>query len=136
MRALLALLPLFVTFGCPSEGSRPPPVTPIAPPAEPTDPAPSPNAPAKEEPAPAPEGAVASPIFSEDDCTADADCAPLATCHPDRCVLAAKVGTMPTGMMCTMDCRGGTLDCGFNHCGCAANPQGRKKCAVLPGPKP
>jgi hypothetical protein len=39
-------------------------------------------------------------------------------------------------MMCTMDCRGGTLDCNFNHCGCAANASGKKKCAVLPGPLP
>ena len=41
---------------------------------------------------------------------------------------------MPAGMMCTMDCRGGTLDCGYNHCGCAKNPAGKLKCAMLPGP--
>jgi hypothetical protein len=44
-------------------------------------------------------------------------------------------GTMPKDMMCTMECRGGTVDCGFNHCGCASPPSGQKLCALLPGPK-
>ena len=77
--------------------------------------------------------AVKAPIYSEDDCNEDKDCAPVSTCHPDRCVAAGRTGTLPPGTMCTMDCRGGTLDCNFNHCGCAAIPGGKKKCAVLPG---
>jgi hypothetical protein len=81
--------------------------------------------------------AVKAPIFSTDACASDADCAAVATCHPDKCVAKAKAGTMPSGMLCTMDCRGGTLDCGYNHCGCAAEGgSGPKRCAVLPGPKP
>jgi hypothetical protein len=77
---------------------------------------------------------VKEPVFSNDDCNTDKDCAGEATCHPDRCVALANVGKMQPGMMCTMDCRGGTLDCGFNHCGCATNPEGKKKCAMLGGP--
>ena len=30
--------------------------------------------------------AVATPKFSTDPCTKDEDCAPVAMCHPDRCV--------------------------------------------------
>jgi hypothetical protein len=35
--------------------------------------------------------------------------------------------------MCSMECRGGTVDCGFNHCACAASDAG-KFCALVPGP--
>lgn len=79
---------------------------------------------------------VKSPIFSTDACNADADCAPVATCHSDRCVASKSAGVMAPGTLCTMDCRGGTIDCGFNHCGCAAAPSGGKRCALLAGPKP
>ncbi len=81
-------------------------------------------------------GAVKSPVFSTDACNVDADCLPVATCHSSQCAAVANAGTMPKGMLCTMDCRGGTVDCGFNHCGCAAAPSGGKKCALLPGGKP
>ncbi len=133
-------LGLATIAGCPS--ATPEPQTPSP---EPSVVAPEPTAsvePPKpigsvEPPLEMPAGAeVKAPVFSDDDCSADSDCAPVATCHPDRCVAVANAGTMPAGMMCTMDCRGGTLDCNFNHCGCAANPAGKKKCAVLPGPKP
>jgi hypothetical protein len=78
--------------------------------------------------------AVKAPVFSDDDCSADAECVPVSTCHPATCVAAGKAGKLAPGTLCTMDCRGGTLDCNFNHCGCTANPAGGKKCAVLPGP--
>lgn len=87
------------------------------------------------EPPPNGNGAVKAPVFSEDDCTKDSECAAQKTCHPDKCVKLADVGSMAAGTMCTMDCRGGTLDCGFNHCGCAKNPSGQLKCAMLPGAK-
>jgi hypothetical protein len=77
--------------------------------------------------------AVKAPVFSDDDCTKTEDCTGFRTCHPDKCVAVANAGTMPAGMMCTMDCRGGTLDCNFNHCGCAKNAAGKLKCAMLPG---
>lgn len=85
-----------------------------------------------------PGAAVKAPVFSDDDCAKDDECTGIRTCHPDKCVAIKNAGTMPAGMMCTMDCRGGTLDCNFNHCGCAADPSkgGKKKCAVLPGPAP
>ena len=79
---------------------------------------------------------VKSPVFSTDPCNVDADCAPVATCHSEKCVAAKSAGVMAPGTLCTMDCRGGTIDCGFNHCGCAAAPAGGKRCALLAGPKP
>ncbi len=81
-----------------------------------------------------PNAAVKAPVFSDDDCSKADDCTGFRTCHPDKCVAVANAGAMPAGMMCTMDCRGGTLDCNFNHCGCAKNPAGKLKCAMLPGP--
>ena len=77
--------------------------------------------------------AVKAPIFSEDVCNVDADCKPLQTCHPDRCVAAAKAGAMTPGTMCTETCMTMTLDCGYNHCGCAVAGDGKKRCAVLAG---
>lgn len=140
--AVVVLPVLAVVAGCPSATPEPqapaPSPSTVAP--EPTSSAPEAPKPigsAEQPPLELPAGAaVKSPIFSDDDCSADSDCAPVATCHPDKCVGAANAGAMPPGMMCTMECRGGTLDCNFNHCGCAANPAGKKKCAVLPGPKP
>ena len=79
--------------------------------------------------------AVKASVFSTDPCTADADCAPVATCHSDKCVAKKNAGAMTPGTLCTMDCRGGTIDCGFNHCGCAMAPAGAKRCALLAGPK-
>ena len=81
-----------------------------------------------------PGSAVTSPVFSSDACDKDEDCAPVAQCHPDRCAKVENAGTMPGDMMCTMECRPGTVDCGFNHCGCAPSPSGDKVCALLPGP--
>jgi hypothetical protein len=138
-RALL--LPCALLLACPS--ANPPPTGPTTPaPAPSVSAVPSePPKPVASTPPPAPvvplEGvAVKAPVFGDDDCNADSDCAPLATCHPDRCVAAGKTGVLPPGTMCTMDCRGGTLDCNFNHCGCAPSPAGKKKCAVLPGAAP
>jgi len=78
--------------------------------------------------------AVDAPKFSSDACRKDSDCAPVAMCHPDRCAAVANVGSMSSEMMCTMECRGGTVDCGYNHCGCAPSPSAKKVCALLPGP--
>jgi hypothetical protein len=76
---------------------------------------------------------VRAPVFSDDACAVDADCAPLAVCHADACVAAARAGAMKPGTMCTADCRAGTLDCGCNHCGCQARADGQKRCAMLAG---
>lgn len=77
---------------------------------------------------------VGAPRLSNDPCTRDEDCAPVAMCHSDRCVSAARAGSMPADVMCTMECRGGTVDCGFNHCACVASSAGKKVCALVPGP--
>jgi hypothetical protein len=119
MRSLL-LLPLVLVACSPSTTQNPTPQAPAA--------SPAPSASSS-----LPEGAVAAPVFSDDACTTDADCAPVGTCHPAGCVAAAKSGT--NDLMCTMECRAGTTDCGYNHCGCAAAPSGKKTCALLPGPK-
>ena len=91
------------------------------------------SAPAGSQEAP-PGSTVELPIFSADPCEQDQDCAPVAQCHPDRCARVEQAGTMLPDMMCTMECRPGTTDCGFNHCGCALSPAGAKVCALLPGP--
>ena len=83
-----------------------------------------------------PSDEVSAPVFSNDPCDKDEDCAPVADCHPARCVQAANAGSLPPGTVCTTECRPGTVDCGFNHCGCAPSPSGAKLCALLPGPKP
>ena len=79
---------------------------------------------------------VFAPIFSTDPCDKDDDCAPVAECHPARCVLVANAGTMPQGSACTANCAPRTVDCGYNHCGCATSNSGANLCALLPGPKP
>jgi len=78
--------------------------------------------------------AVAKPKFSTDACTKDEECAPVAMCHSDRCVGAEHAGAMPADTMCSMECRGGTVDCAFNHCACVASTTGEKFCALVPGP--
>jgi len=83
--------------------------------------------------APPPASAVEAPVFSADACDQDADCAPVAQCHPDKCVRAAHAGSLPPDTFCTMECRPRTVDCGYNHCGCAPSPSGEKVCALLPG---
>lgn len=83
---------------------------------------------------PAPSSEVTAPKFSNDLCKKDEDCAPVAMCHSDRCVAASHAGA-PIDVMCTMECRGGTVDCGFNHCACVASTAGKKLCALVPGPK-
>jgi len=135
-RVLLIALPCLALVACPA--ATPEPKAPATAPSTSVSVVPSsspkPVASAPDVPIIQPEGAaVKAPVFSDDDCNADSDCAPISTCHPDACVSAGKTGSLPPGTMCTMDCRGGTLDCNFNHCGCANAPSGKKKCAVLPG---
>ena len=50
-------------------------------------------------------------------CATDADCVPATCCHPKTC---GPVAAKPScdGVMCTMECRGGSLDCGGGHCVC------------------
>ena len=50
-------------------------------------------------------------VIGSDACTTDADCVPDGCCHPSACVAQ---GNAPgcADVMCTTDCRYGTLDCG------------------------
>ncbi len=59
------------------------------------------------EPAPAPGGLV----MSDDACTSDADCVPSGCCHPASCVAVGHAEGCGD-VMCTAECRYGTLDCG------------------------
>jgi hypothetical protein len=45
------------------------------------------------------------------ECRTDEDCVPAGCCHATACVAAAR-RPVCEGVMCTMDCRPGTLDCG------------------------
>jgi hypothetical protein len=81
---------------------------------------------------PAPATAVKSPVLSNDACEKDEDCAPAAKCHPAECRNRSQLGPAPD-LICTMECRAGTADCGYNHCGCARSPSGKTVCALLPG---
>jgi hypothetical protein len=95
--------------------------------------------PTEEQPAKKPQVATpkakkssSGPISSKDQCQSDADCVPATPCHAKTCAPAPrKVADIP----CTMECRGGTVDCGYNHCGCVKGRSGRKACALVPGPK-
>lgn len=50
-------------------------------------------------------------VIGEDACETDADCVPAGCCHAAACVGTANAPDC-TDMMCTQECRYGTLDCG------------------------
>lgn len=58
-------------------------------------------------PAASPDGLV----VGTDACTTDADCVPAGCCHPSSCVAQGNAEECGD-VMCTTDCRFGTLDCG------------------------
>jgi hypothetical protein len=81
------------------------PTPPVTPDAQVTPPVP--------EPAPhAPEPAAAA----SERCTKDADCVPASCCHPTACVPKSQAPNC-AAVMCTMECRPKTLDCG-GRCTC------------------
>lgn len=57
-------------------------------------------------------------VVGEDACTTDADCVPAGCCHADACV-AREHAPSCADVMCTTECRYGTLDCG-GGCLCQA----------------
>ncbi|KYF94103.1 hypothetical protein BE20_07480 [Sorangium cellulosum] len=70
---------------------------------------------------PAPDPATTTPTATptddsiavgSDPCQSDADCVPVCGCHPAACVAKATAPACEGGMMCTQECRPGTMDCG------------------------
>jgi len=51
-----------------------------------------------------------------EECTTSADCVPASCCHATSCVTKSRAPACE-GMMCTLECQFGTLDCG-GSCGC------------------
>jgi hypothetical protein len=51
------------------------------------------------------------------ECTSDSECVPKNCCHPDSCVPSSQ-GPVCDGVICTLSCEPGTLDCGQGSCGC------------------
>jgi len=43
------------------------------------------------------------------------ECVPASCCHADSCVLESEAVNC-SGMVCSMECRPGTMDCGAGHC--------------------
>lgn len=73
-------------------------------------------------------GCVAKDAGNSDtafECSTDSDCVPATCCHPSSCVPKYAAPDC-TGVMCTMHCAPGTMDCGQGHCGCIEN-----KCEVV-----
>lgn len=50
-------------------------------------------------------------------CKVNSDCVAAECCHPTNCVSKDKVPDCK-GIMCTMECKPGTLDCGQGSCKC------------------
>lgn len=54
------------------------------------------------------------------ECSYDSDCVPASCCHASECVPIDEAPDCE-GVMCTMECRPGTLDCGQGSCKCIDN---------------
>lgn len=53
-------------------------------------------------------------------CALNSDCVPATCCHPDACI---NKNYQPDckGIVCTMECRSNTMDCGQGRCVCLDN---------------
>jgi hypothetical protein len=60
--------------------------------------------------------ALCEPVFSDDVCKTDDDCAPAAPCHATACVAKSKAPPRPSGIMCTQVMVCASTDA--NACGC------------------
>jgi hypothetical protein len=65
-------------------------------------------------------------------CSSDADCVPAECCHPKTCTAKENAPDCKE-MMCTLDCRAGTMDCGWGKCICK---DGQCAAEINPPPKP
>lgn len=43
-------------------------------------------------------------------------CVPDSCCHPSSCILSNESSSNCSDVLCTAECREGTLDCGAGHC--------------------
>ncbi|MBM3232743.1 hypothetical protein FJZ18_01085 [Candidatus Pacearchaeota archaeon] len=59
-----------------------------------------------------------------DSCEKDSDCVPSSCCHPASCVLKNQAPECK-GVICSQECKPGTLDCGQASCSCQ-----NKRCVV------
>ena len=69
---------------------------------------------------------VEDPAPASNSCTADADCMPAECCHAKECVAMANGPENCADMMCTEECREGTMDCGAGKCACIEGECGVK----------
>ena len=60
-----------------------------------------------------------SSVPLEKQCTSDTDCVPAQCCHPDD-ALNQKYAPDCGDILCTTECRGGTLDCAQGEIKCLA----------------
>lgn len=56
----------------------------------------------------------------ETECSKDSNCVPASCCHASECVPIDEAPDCE-GVMCTMECKPGTLDCGQGSCKCIDN---------------
>ena len=56
-------------------------------------------------------------IPPEQYCNSDSECAPASCCHANSCVSANQRPNCEN-IMCTMECKPGTMDCGQGKCVC------------------
>lgn len=82
-----------------------------------------------DEPAERPRGEQTELSVGNDPCESDADCVPADCCHAAACV-ARTNGPSCGDVMCTMECRQGTIDCGG---GCLCH-EGRCAARLWQGP--
>lgn len=90
----------------------------------PTDPAITPGSstdPTNEPPLPPAQDACDLSVDEDDQCV------PATCCHPTQCV-RKQFAPNCTGVVCTLECRPGTMDCGQGYCECSARPNADAVC--------
>ena len=58
------------------------------------------------------------------ECLTNSDCVPASCCHPNSCVPIIEAPNCDE-ILCSQECKPGTLDCGQGNCACENN-----KCGV------
>ncbi|MEJ7727852.1 MAG: hypothetical protein WKG00_01415 [Polyangiaceae bacterium] len=130
----LVLLPLLAA--CPSSdmppATEPPPTPAVTGPAPEAVPPPLPDtSPVQPPMSPnVPDGGGEKLVVSGDACKTDTDCSPSGCCHATACGGKSKAPDCKA-VQCSMECRGGTIDCGGGclcqdgHCAARLTPGGK-----------